>query len=42
MNVLHLKVPVSQVSTHLDEYGKITDNEIIKMIDMQIELFMEF
>jgi NAD(P)H-dependent FMN reductase len=42
MDVLYYKIPISQVSNHLDKNGKITDNEIVKMIDTQIDLLMKF
>jgi len=42
MNVLHLKIPISQVSTHLDEHGDIKSPDILKMIESQIELFNSF
>ena len=42
MNVLHLKIPISQVHFMLDENGKLTNPEIMKMIETQIDLFLEF
>lgn len=42
MNVLHLKVPLSQISAHLDENGNLTNEEYLKMIYQQIDLFLEF
>lgn len=42
MNVLHFKIPISQVHLMLDESGKLNNPEMIKMIETQIDLFMEF
>jgi NAD(P)H-dependent FMN reductase len=42
MEVLHLKIPISQVDKHLDENGRLNDPEIIRQIHLQIELFMKF
>ena len=42
MNVLHFKIPISQVHLMLDESGKLTNPEMMKMIETQIDLFMEF
>lgn len=42
MNVLHLKIPISQVNQMLDEHGKLNNPEIIRLIETQIDLFMEF
>jgi NAD(P)H-dependent FMN reductase len=42
MNVLHFKIPISQVDKHLDENGQLNDHEIIKLINIQIDLFLEF
>jgi len=42
MNVLHLKIPISQVGLRLDAAGRLNDPEIIKLIETQIDLFMEF
>lgn len=42
MNVLHFKVPISQVSSMLDSEGNLTNEEIKKMIAMQLDLFLEF
>jgi chromate reductase len=42
MNVLHLKIPISQVHLMLDESGKLNNPEMIKMIETQIDLMMEF
>lgn len=42
MNVLHLKIPISQVHLMLDENGKLNNPEITKLIEQQIDLFMEF
>lgn len=42
MDVLYHKIPISQVSNYLDGNGNITDNELIKSIDTQIDLFMKF
>jgi chromate reductase, NAD(P)H dehydrogenase (quinone) len=42
MNVLHMKIPFSQVEKHLDEEGNVTNPEIVKLIDLQIDLFNKF
>ncbi|MBK6274286.1 MAG: hypothetical protein IPF58_06055 [Saprospirales bacterium] len=42
MNVLHLKIPISQVHLMLDESGKLNNPEMMKLIEQQIDLFMEF
>ena len=42
MDVLHFKIPISQVHLHLDESGKLNDPDIIKMIDIQLDLFLKF
>lgn len=42
MDVLHLKIPISQVHLMLDESGRLNNTETIKMIETQIDLFMEF
>ncbi|HQV77485.1 MAG TPA: NAD(P)H-dependent oxidoreductase [Chitinophagales bacterium] len=42
MNVLHLKIPISQVSHHFDENGNFTNTEILKLCDAQINSFLEF
>lgn len=42
MDVLHMKIPISQVDKHLDEQGRLTDPEIIRLIDLQIDLFLKF
>ena len=42
MNVLHFKIPISQVHLLLDESGKLNNQEMIKLIEIQIDLLMEF
>ena len=42
VNVLHMKIPISSVSQHVDANHKIITSETIKMIDTQIKLFSEF
>jgi NAD(P)H-dependent FMN reductase len=43
MNVMHLKLPLSQISSHLDAEGNLAPNdEYLKMINDQIEMFLEF
>lgn len=42
MNVLHFKIPISQVHLSLDESGKLVNPDVIKMIETQVDLFMEF
>lgn len=42
MNVLHFKVPISLVSTMLDANGNLTNDEIKKMINIQIDLMLDF
>lgn len=42
MNVLHMKIPISQVHLMLDESGKLNNPEMMKLIEQQIDLFMEF
>lgn len=42
MNVLHMKIPFSQVETHMDEEGIVTAPEIVRLMDMQIDLFNSF
>lgn len=42
MNVLHLKVPLSQISNYLDEQGNLTNDEYLKMIHQQIDLLLDF
>lgn len=42
MDVMHLKIPISQVHLMLDEHGKLNNPEIMKLIDTQIDLFMNF
>lgn len=42
MNVLHFKIPISQVHLMLDESGKLHNTEMMKMIETQIDLFLEF
>ena len=42
MNVVHYKIPISQVSLHLDAEGKLKDADLMKMIETQIDLLMEF
>ncbi len=42
MNVLHLKIPISQVHLYLDEAGKFSNEEIEKQIHQQLDLFLEF
>lgn len=42
MNVLHFKIPISQVSTHLDAQGKLQSDEIKAMIDQQLDLMLDF
>lgn len=42
MNVLHLKIPISSVESHLDSKGDIVTQEIIGLIDQQIQLYLEF
>lgn len=42
MNVLHLKIPISQVHLYLDEAGKFSNEEIEKTINQQLDLFLEF
>lgn len=42
MNVLHFKIPISQVHLMLDENGKLSNPEIQRLIDMQIDLLLDF
>ena len=42
MNVLHFKIPISQVHLMLDENGKLSNPEIVRLIDMQIDLLLDF
>jgi len=42
INVLHLKIPVSNVSKHFDEQGAFVSQEAIKLMDMQIEMLDKF
>ena len=42
MDVLHFKIPISQVDKHLDENGKLKDPELTKLIKVQIDLFLKF
>lgn len=42
MNVLHLKIPISQVHLMLDEGGKLQNKEMINFIESQVDLFLEF
>lgn len=42
MNVLHLKIPISDVSNQLDTNGDITNKEIDALIDRQIDLLLDF
>ena len=42
MDVLHYKIPISQVHLLLDENGKFKEQEILNNIHHQIKLFMEF
>jgi NAD(P)H-dependent FMN reductase len=42
MNVLHLKIPISDVSNQLDENGNIHNQEINALIDKQIDLLLDF
>ncbi len=42
MDVLHYKIPISQVHLLLDENGRLQSNEVIERIQQQIKLFMEF
>ena len=42
INVLHLKIPISDVSNQLDENGDVHNKEIDALIDKQIELLLDF
>ena len=42
MNVLHFKIPISQVSQQLDANDNLINKEIISLIQTQIDLFLEF
>lgn len=42
INVLYLKIPISDVNHQLDEEGNIINPEILNLIDQQIELFKKF
>ncbi len=42
MDVLYQKIPISQVHQHLDEAGRLTNPEIMSMIEQQVDLFLEF
>ncbi len=42
MNVLHFKIPISQVNLMLDENGKLQNPEMRSLIETQIDLFMDF
>ncbi len=42
MNVLHLKLPLSQIDGYLDANEQLTNPEYLKMINQQLDLFLEF
>ncbi len=42
MNVLHLKIPISSVSSQFNSKGEFSNAEITKLIDTQIELLQAF
>ncbi len=42
MDVHYFKIPISQVDKHLDENGRLNDPEMMKLIDLQIDLFMKY
>jgi chromate reductase, NAD(P)H dehydrogenase (quinone) len=42
INVLHLKLPISNVSAHFDEAGEFTSVEAIRLMDTQIEMLQSF
>lgn len=42
INVLHLKIPVSSVSAQFDNSGSFVNQETLKLMDAQIQLFKEF
>jgi len=42
INVLHLKVPVSGVTSLMDDHDNITSEETIRLIDEQIDLLLDF
>lgn len=42
MNVLHLKIPISSISSQFNSDGNFINAEISKLIDTQIELMKEF
>ncbi|MBX7225668.1 MAG: NAD(P)H-dependent oxidoreductase [Chitinophagales bacterium] len=42
VNVLHLKIPISNVSAQFDGAGKLANQEIKSLIDQQIALFQDF
>lgn len=42
MNVLHLKIPVSSVSKHFNEEGQFVTEETLRLMDLQIDMLLEF
>lgn len=42
VNLLYLKLPLSQIDDQLDADGNLTNAEYLKMIHQQIDLFLEF
>jgi NAD(P)H-dependent FMN reductase len=42
INVLHMKIPISSVSLHVDEAHQVKTHETLRLMDAQIQLFSEF
>lgn len=42
INVLHLKIPISNVVSHFDDAGNFTSHEALKLMDHQIDLLWQF
>lgn len=42
VNVHYQKLPLSQIDSHLDADGNLTNAEYLKMIHQQIDLFLEY
>jgi hypothetical protein len=42
INVLHLKIPISNIGGHFDRDGNFTSEEAVRLMDQQIDLFQQF
>jgi NAD(P)H-dependent FMN reductase len=42
INVLHLKIPISNISSYFDGEGNFTADEAVRLMDQQIDLMSQF